>query len=141
MVDNIDDAYSIEDLKRMYAYLSKNGDLYYIVYDDRLVGDCAIFDHNFLAIVIDKNFRDIKIGKKVLAKLIDIGRKKELDYLQAEIYDFNQSSIALFHGQSDKYLLLKHKYLQTLPVFFLTENSLSDHFLYRCFQNRLHGIQ
>lgn len=102
MVDNIDDAYSIEDLKRMYAYLSKNGDLYYIVYDNKLVGDCAIFDQNFLAIVIDKNFRDIKIGKKVLAKLIDMGRKKGLDYLQAEIYDFNQASLALFQGQGFK---------------------------------------
>ena len=102
MVDNIDDVYSIEDLKRMYTYLSKNGDLYYIVYDDKLVGDCAIFDRNFLAIVIDKNYRNIKIGKKVLAKLIDLGREKDLDYLQAEIYDFNQASLALFKGKGFK---------------------------------------
>ena len=102
MVDNVDDIYTIEDLKRMYTYLSKNGDLYYVVYDDKLVGDCAIFDYNFLAIVIDKNFRNMNIGKKVLSKLIDLGRKKELDYLQAEIYDFNQASLALFQGQGFK---------------------------------------
>lgn len=100
MVDNADEPYDIDKLKLMYEYLNKNGDLFYIAYKNKLVGDCAIFDDNMVAIVVSKEYRGRKIGSKVLKKLISYAREKKLSNLKAEIYDFNQASKNLFkrHG-------------------------------------------
>ena len=100
MVDNADIPYDLDQLKRMYDYLNKNGDLFYIGYKNELVGDCAIFDDNMVAIVVSKEYRGRKIGSKVLEELISYAREKALPYLKAEIYDFNQVSQNLFksHG-------------------------------------------
>lgn len=96
MVDNADYTYSFDDLKRMYTYLSNNGDLFYIAYQNMLIGDCAIFDDNMVAIVISKESRGRNIGSKVLNKLISYAGEKGLAYLKAEIYDFNHISRKLF---------------------------------------------
>ncbi len=96
MVDNADEPYDIDKLKLMYEYLNKNGDLFYIAYKNKLVGDCAIFDDNMVAIVVSKEYRGRKIGSKVLKKLISYAREKKLSYLKAEIYYFNQVSRSLF---------------------------------------------
>ena len=100
MVDNADTPYDLDQLKRMYDYLNKNGDLFYIGFKNNLVGDCAIFDDNMVAIVVSKEYRGRKIGSKVLEELISYAREKALPYLKAEIYDFNQVSQNLFksHG-------------------------------------------
>lgn len=100
MVDNADAPYDIDKLKLMYEYLNKNGDLFYIAYKNKLVGDCAIFDDNMVAIVVSKEYRGMKIGSKVLDKLISYAREKKLSYLKAEIYDFNQVSISLFKSHT-----------------------------------------
>lgn len=42
----------------------------------------------------------MKIGSKVLDKLISYAREKKLSYLKAEIYDFNQVSISLFKSHA-----------------------------------------
>lgn len=97
MVDNADYTYSFDDLKRMYTYLSNNGDLFYIAYPNKLIGDCAIFDDNMVAIVISKEYRGRDIGSKVLNKLISYAREKGLAYLKTEIYDFNHISRKLFY--------------------------------------------
>ncbi len=96
MVDNSDTIYDLDLLKKMYNYLDKNGDLFYIVYDNKLIGDCAIFDDNMVAIVISKEYREMGIGHRVLEALIEIGEEKNLPYLKAEIYDFNEISKKLF---------------------------------------------
>lgn len=100
MLDNSDTLYDLDQLKNMYDYLDKNGDLFYIVYEGKLIGDCAIFDDNMLAIVISKEHRGKKIANKVLQKLISYGKEKNLVYLNAEIYEFNTVSRNLFakHG-------------------------------------------
>lgn len=100
MVDNSDTVYDLDQLKKMYEYLDKNGILFYIVHKNKLIGDCAIFDDKMLAIVIDKEYRGRKIGGKVLDGLITLAKEKDLAYLKAEIYDFNKVSKSLFqnHG-------------------------------------------
>lgn len=99
MVDNADAPYDIDKLKLMYEYLNKNGDLFYIAYKNNLVGDCAIFDDNMVAIVISKEYRGRKIGGKVLDRLISYAREKGKAYLKAEIYDFNEVSQNLFKSK------------------------------------------
>lgn len=96
MVDNSEIPYDLDKLKLMYDYLDKNGDLYYIIFENKLIGDCAIFDDNVVAIVISKEYRGKGIGHRVLEALIKIGKEKNLPYLKAEIYDFNEVSKKLF---------------------------------------------
>lgn len=96
MVDGVQRAYDLDDLIRMYTYLSGHGDLFYILYDNKLIGDCAIFDDNMVALVIDKDYRGEGLGSLVLEKMIDFASNKGLRYLKAEIYDFNEASIGLF---------------------------------------------
>lgn len=100
MVDNSDLVYDLDQLKNMYEYLDKNGDLFYIVYKNKLIGDCAIFDDKMLAIVIDKEYRGKGIASKVLEFLISYARNKGYENLNAEIYEFNKVSKNLFakHG-------------------------------------------
>ena len=100
MVDNSDSVYDLDQLKNMYEYLDKNGDLFYIVYKNKLIGDCAIFDDKMLAIVIDKEYRGKGIASKVLEFLISYARNKGYENLNAEIYEFNKVSKNLFakHG-------------------------------------------
>lgn len=99
MVDNSETPYDLDQLERMYEYLNKKGKLFYIAYKNNLVGDCAIFDDNMVAIVISKEYRGRKIGSKVLDKLISYARENELPYLKAEIYGFNQISKKLFKSK------------------------------------------
>lgn len=76
MVDNSDTVYDLDQLKKMYGYLEKNGDLFYIVYKNKIIGDCAIFDDNMVAIVISKEYRCRYLGRRVLEKLIAYGCAK-----------------------------------------------------------------
>ncbi len=100
MVDNSDTVYDLDQLNNMYKYLDKNGDLFYIVYKNKLIGDCAIFDDKMLAIVIDKEYRGKGIASKVLEFLISYARNMGYENLNAEIYEFNMVSKNLFakHG-------------------------------------------
>lgn len=100
MVDNSDSVYDLDQLKNMYEYLDKNGDLFYIVYKNKLIGDCAIFDDKMLAIVIDKEYRGKGIASKVLEFLISYARNMGYENLNAEIYEFNKVSKNVFakHG-------------------------------------------
>lgn len=96
MVDNSDTVYELDQLNNMYEYLDKNGILFYIVYKNKLIGDCAIFDDKMLAIVIDKKYRGKGIASKVLEFLISYARDMGYENLNAEIYDFNMVSKNLF---------------------------------------------
>ena len=99
MVDNANTPYDLDQLKTMYNYLNNNGDLFYIAYKNKLIGDCAIFDDNMVAIVVSKEYRGRKIGSRVLNKLILYAIEKDFEYLKAEIYDFNQVSQSLFKSR------------------------------------------
>lgn len=96
MVDNSDTVYELDQLNNMYEYLDKNGILFYIVYKNKLIGDCAIFDDKMVAIVIDKEYRGKGIASKVLEFLISYARDMGYENLNAEIYDFNMVSKNLF---------------------------------------------
>lgn len=97
-VDNRDTVYNPELLKRMYQYLDKRGDLFYIKYKNRLCGDvCLQFDGE-VNIVIAKPFQNKHIGRRVMHEIIRLAKEKNIPELHAEIYTFNRQSQAMFQS-------------------------------------------
>lgn len=95
-VDNRETVYDLDLLKRMYRYLNKHGDLFYIKYKNRLCGDvCLQFDGE-VNIVIAKPFQNKHIGRRVMQEIILLAKEKEIPELHAEIYAFNLRSQAVF---------------------------------------------
>lgn len=103
LVDGVREPYDREKLSRMYTFLDRHYELYYIELDDGggffPIGDVA-FGENDLPIVIgDPAFRGRGIGKKVVRRLIERGRELGYRTLRVrEIYDYNKASRALFEG-------------------------------------------
>lgn len=97
-VDNRETVYDLDLLKRMYRYLDKRGDLFYIKYKNRLCGDvCLQFDGE-VNIVIAKPFQNKHIGRRVMREIILLAREKGILELHAEIYAFNRQSQAMFQS-------------------------------------------
>lgn len=103
LVDGNSEPYDIEKLNRMYSYLDKHGELYYIeikINDEYiLVGDVAFSKTDMPIVIGDKEYRGKGIGKKVVAKLVEHG--KELGYGELfikEIYSYNIGSQKLFES-------------------------------------------
>lgn len=95
-VDNRETVYDLDLLKRMYRYLNKHGDLFYIKYKNRLCGDvCLQFDGE-VNIVIAKPFQNKHIGRRVMDEIILLAKEKGIPELHAEIYAFNRRSQAMF---------------------------------------------
>ena len=94
-VDNIDFVYSLDRLRRMYAYLSTHGDCYYIEYQGRLVGDITLKGDE-LSIVICKEYQNRHIGRRCVNHMIGLAREKGLAQIRAEIYSFNRQSQSMF---------------------------------------------
>ncbi len=100
-VDNIDHVYDLDRLKRMYRYLSKNGECYYIKYKDsgrwRLVGDVSLCN-GAVSVVVCREYQNRHIGRVAVEGII--GRARELKYKQveAEIYSFNEQSRRAFEA-------------------------------------------
>ena len=97
-VDNRDTAYDLELLKRMYSYLNKHGDLFYIKYKNRLCGDVCLQPSGEVNIVIAKPFQNKHIGRRVVNEIIQLAREKNMHELQAEIYIFNTQSQKMFQS-------------------------------------------
>lgn len=97
-VDNRDTAYDLELLKRMYSYLNKHGDLFYIKYKNRLCGDVCLQPSGEVNIVIAKPFQNKHIGRRVVNAIIQLAKEKDIDELQAEIYTFNTQSQKMFQS-------------------------------------------
>lgn len=97
-VDNRDTAYDLELLKRMYSYLNKHGDLFYIKYKNRLCGDVCLQPSGEVNIVIAKPFQNKHIGRRVVNEIIRLAREKDIYELQAEIYTFNTQSQKMFQS-------------------------------------------
>lgn len=57
-VDNRDGVYDLELLKRMYSYLNRRGDLYYIKYRNRLCGDVCLHPDGEINIVVAAPFQN-----------------------------------------------------------------------------------
>ena len=110
-VDNRDTAYDLELLKRMYSYLNKHGDLFYIKYKNRLCGDVCLQPSGEVNIVIAKPFQNKHIGRRVVNEIIQLAREKNMHELQAEIYIFNTQSQKMFQSvgfkkiEDERYIL------------------------------------
>lgn len=97
-VDNRDEVYDLDLLKKMYNYLNKNGDLYYIKYKGRLCGDVSLRNSGEIAIVICKEYQNKHIGRKVVSKILEHAKDKGLSECFAEIYSFNKQSEHMFEA-------------------------------------------
>lgn len=95
-VDNRDTVYDLPLLKAMYNYLNKHGDLFYIKYKNRLCGDDCLQPDGEINIVVAKPFQNKHIGRKVIAKVIELAREKDIPELHAVIYSFNTQSQRMF---------------------------------------------
>ena len=95
-VDNRDSVYDLDLLKRMYKYLNKHGDLYYIKYKNRLCGDVCLQPGGEINIVVAKPFQNKHIGRRVISEIIKMAKKKNIQELHAEIYSFNTQSQRMF---------------------------------------------
>ena len=110
-VDNRDTAYDLELLKRMYRYLNKHGDLFYIKYKNRLCGDVCLQPSGEVNIVIAKPFQNKHIGRRVVNEIIQLAREKNMHDLQAVIYIFNTQSQKMFQSvgfkkiEDERYIL------------------------------------
>lgn len=104
LVDGLDaPVYDYNKLTKMYEYLDKMGELYFIemlennIY--RPIGDVTFTKEDLPIVIGDKNYRSKGIGKRVLKALIERG--KELGYKDIkvrEIYTYNTASQKLFES-------------------------------------------
>lgn len=97
-VDNRDEVYDLDLLKRMYHYLNAHGDLSYIKYKNRLCGDVCLQSSGEVNIVIAKPFQNKHIGRRVIREIIQLARERGLPELHAEIYSFNKQSQTMFQS-------------------------------------------
>ncbi|HEM5491628.1 TPA: GNAT family N-acetyltransferase [Streptococcus suis] len=101
LIDGDQERYSQDLLDRMYDYLSKNGECYFIEIfeDDQFVpiGDVTLFADDFAIAIGDKRYWKKGIGTKVLHRMIERAREVGLEeILVEEIYDWNTGSRKLF---------------------------------------------
>ena len=97
-VDNRDSVYDLDLLKRMYKYLNKHGDLYYIKYKNRLCGDVCLQPDGEINVVVAKPFQNKHIGRRVIGEIIQLAKEKNIQELHAEIYSFNTQSQRMFQS-------------------------------------------
>ncbi|MCK4019326.1 GNAT family N-acetyltransferase [Streptococcus suis] len=101
LIDGDQERYSLDLLDRMYDYLSKNGECYFIEIfeDDQFIpiGDVTLFADDFAIAIGDKRYWKKGIGTKVLHRMIERARDVGLEeILVEEIYDWNTGSRKLF---------------------------------------------
>lgn len=103
LVDGVRTPYSRETLARMYSYLDKKGELYFIeILENGIykpIGDVTFWQEDMPIVIGDKSYRGMGIGKKVISALVQRG--KELSYpclYVREIYDFNIASRRCFEN-------------------------------------------
>ena len=95
-VDNRDGVYDLELLKRMYSYLNRRGNLYYIKYRNRLCGDVCLHPDGEINIVVAAPFQNRHIGRRVIGELVRMAKERGIPRLYAEIYSFNAQSQRMF---------------------------------------------
>ena len=98
-VDNRDSPYDRKLLSRMYRYLGKAGECYYIKFRENgrnhLIGDISLYNGE-IAIVICKEYQNRHLGRKAVAAIINRARQVGWTKVDAEIYSFNQQSRRMF---------------------------------------------
>lgn len=103
LVDGVRKPYSQETLTRMYEYLNKQGELYFIEvqeYDTwRPIGDVCFWKDDMPIVLGEKEYRGKGIAKKVIGRLIKRGKTLGYDSLYVnEIYEFNVASRKCFES-------------------------------------------
>ena len=97
-VDNIDHAYDLDLLNRMYTYLSTHGDCYYIQYRGVLVGDVSLRNNAEISIVVCKEYQNLHIGRRCIVNMLVLAKEKSLKEVKANIYSFNTQSQKTFES-------------------------------------------
>lgn len=97
-VDDREEPYDLDRLKRMYRYLDQHGDLFYIKYTNRLCGDVCLQDNGEINIVITKPYQNRHIGRRVINALIQLAKVQNRREIHARIYPFNTQSIRMFES-------------------------------------------
>ncbi len=97
MVDGVKTAYDMERLTRMYQYLDKAGELYFIEIRENEkfipIGDVTFWQDDMPIVIGDARYRGKGIGRKVISALVRQGKSLGFDYVSVgEIYDWNTPS-------------------------------------------------
>jgi len=103
LVDGERRAYDLERLTRMYRYLDAIGELYFIELLEngkyRPIGDVTFWQEDMPIVIGDPSCRGRKIGRRVIAALVQRGRELGFDHVSVgEIYDWNEASRRCFES-------------------------------------------
>lgn len=101
LVDGKREPYTQEKLGRMYHYLDRQGELYFIEALENGVwspiGDVTFWQEDLPIVIGDVKYRSRGIGKAIIAALIQRGRDLGFESLRVEeIYDWNTASRKCF---------------------------------------------
>ncbi|MCH4887979.1 GNAT family N-acetyltransferase [Acidaminobacter sp. JC074] len=94
--ENRQEAYKMDDIKRMYAYLSNKGEVYVIEYKGIMIGDVTLSE-DCMPIVIMPDYQGLGLGKLIINSLIK--RARNLGWASIKlsgIYLYNDKSQSLF---------------------------------------------
>ena len=101
LVDGVRIPYTMEQLRRMYAYLAQKGEVYFIEVREnhafRPIGDVTFWQMDMPIVIGERTCRGRGIGGKVIGALVERGRAlgyREL--IVREIYAYNTVSRACF---------------------------------------------
>ncbi len=97
-----DRVYQMEDINRMYNFLSNSGELYFIeIYEKQWkpIGDVTLSTINVPIVIGDSNYWSKGIGKKVLLRIIGRSIEIGLTYLRVpEVFHINYRSKKLYES-------------------------------------------
>ena len=101
LVDGKREPYTMEKLERMYRYLDRQGELYFIEVGEKgiwkPIGDVTFWQEDMPIVIGDPDYRGKGIGKAVIAALTRRGAELGYDTLHVEeIYDWNIASRTCF---------------------------------------------
>jgi len=82
----------------MYNYLNTHGKLFYIEYNNELVGDISLTDDNEITIVVCKEFQNKHISRNCVKKILELAKENGLKSVTANIYAFNHQSRKMFEA-------------------------------------------
>ena len=103
LVDGEREPYTWEQLAKMYGYLDRHGELYFIeVSEDgvfRPIGDVTFWAEDMPIVIGVPEYRGRGIGRRVIAALIERGRKLGYPELRVDvIYPYNHVSRKCFES-------------------------------------------
>lgn len=103
MVDGRRGVYDRDQLARMYHYLDKRGEVYFIEIQDsaawRPIGDVSFWQEDMPIVIGEHSYRGQGIGRKVISALIQRGKSLGYSHLLiGEIYDWNEPSRQCFES-------------------------------------------